>query len=236
MTRERWPNGIDKLQDILGYHFQDPELLVRALTHSSTRTAFTASNERLEFLGDAILGAVVSLHLYAHFPEFQEGRMTKVKGQVVSRRNLANKAREIDLAPYLLVGRMFPTPSAITRSILSNAIEAIIGAVFIDGGMDEAYAFVLRMIEPSLIAAADEPGQRDYKSWLGQWAQQNQHETHHPQYVLISAAGPDHSRTFEFRVTLGNRHFPPAYGRNKKEAEQRAARVALQDLGLLTGR
>ena len=104
---------VGECERVLGYTFNDPETLVRALTHSSSRTAFSGSNERLEFLGDAILGAVVSLYLYAHHPEFQEGRMTKVKSQVVSRRSLALKARDIGLAPHLVVGRMFPTPKSI---------------------------------------------------------------------------------------------------------------------------
>ncbi|NRA96172.1 MAG: ribonuclease III [Planctomycetes bacterium] len=222
---------VGECERVLGYTFNDPETLVRALTHSSSRTAFSGSNERLEFLGDAILGAVVSLYLYAHHPEFQEGRMTKVKSQVVSRRSLALKARDIGLAPHLVVGRMFPTPKSITNSILSNALEAVIAAVFVDGGLDAAYEFVIRHFEDAIATAADEPGQRDFKSWLGQWAQQNHMEN--PGYVVLSTAGPDHTKTFEMSVTLGKRRFFPAWGRSKKEAEQRAARAALRELGLL---
>lgn len=218
-------------EEILGHEFRDKELLIRALTHSSSRTTFSGTNERLEFLGDAILGAVVSLYLYAHFPDFQEGRMTKTKSQVVSRRNLALKAQEMGLASFLIVGRMFPNPGAITNSIISNALEAVIAAVFIDGGMDAAYEFVIRHFEEGIRSAAEEPGQRDYKSWLGQWAQQSRLET--PQYIVVSTAGPDHTKTFELMTTIGKRRFLPAWGRNKKEAEQRAARVALRELGLL---
>jgi ribonuclease-3 len=228
---ERLKGRLDGCEELLGYRFEDPELLVRALTHSSSRTAFSGSNERLEFLGDAILGAVVSLYLYAHHPDFQEGRMTKVKSQIVSRRSLALKARDIGLAPYLVVGRMFPTPKAITNSILSNALEAVIAAVFIDGGLDAAYAFVVLHFEDAIATAADEPGHRDFKSWLGQWTQQNHMEN--PGYVVLSTAGPDHTKTFEMSATLGKRRFQPAWGRSKKEAEQRAARAALRELGLL---
>lgn len=218
-------------EEVLGYVFKDKELLQRALTHSSSKTAFNHSNERLEFLGDAILGAVVSFYLYAHHPDFQEGRMTKVKSQVVSRRSLALKARELALAPHLIVGRMFVTPKEITNSILSNALEAVIAAVFIDGGLEEAYGFVVRHFQDAIETAADEPGQRDYKSWLGQWAQKNRLEA--PGYGVLSVAGPDHGRTFEVATNVGNRRFPPGFGRSKKEAEQRAARAALHELGLL---
>ncbi|MAG55870.1 MAG: ribonuclease III [Planctomycetes bacterium] len=225
------PGGLDGCEDLLGYRFTDQEILVRALTHSSSKTAFSGSNERLEFLGDAILGSVVSLYLYAHHPDFQEGRMTKVKSQVVSRRSLALKAREIGLAPYLVVGRMFPTPNAITNSILSNALEAVIAAVFIDGGLDAAFDFVMRHFQDVIATAADEPGHRDFKSWLGQWAQQNHMEN--PGYIVLSTAGPDHTKTFEMSVSLSRRRFPAAWGRSKKEAEQRAARASLRELGLL---
>ena len=157
--------------------------------------------------------------------------MTKVKSQVVSRRSLALKARELDLARFLIVGRMFPDARTITNSILSNALEAIIAAVYLDGGMDEAYAFVMRHFDDAISTAADEPGQTDFKSSLGQWAQQNHQEN--PVYQLVSAAGPDHTRTFEMVACLGRRRFPAAFGHSKKESEQRAARVALLELGLL---
>lgn len=215
----------------LGYRFRDPQILQRALTHSSSKTEFSGTNERLEFLGDAILGAVVSLHLFAHHPEFEEGRMTKVKSQVVSRRSLALKGRELGIAPHLVVGRMFPPPADITDSILSNAMEAIIAAVYLDGGMDAAHSFVVRHFAGAITAAAHDPGQRDFKSQLGQWAQQGKLDM--PYYQLLSSAGPDHTKTFEMITQIGRRRFPPAWGRSKKEAEQRAARAALRELGLL---
>ena len=218
-------------EDRIGYRFGDGELLVRALTHSSTRTTWSTSNERLEFLGDAILGAVVSLHLYAGHPEFQEGVMTRVKSRIVSRRSLARKARELDLAPLLRVGRMFPTPADITDSILSNALEAVLAAVYLDGGLDAAYSVVMNVFDESLRTAVEQPGRRDFKSALVQWAQQTRDGA--PDYEVLSMAGPDHTRTFELRVHIGERAFPSAWGRSKKEAEQRAARAALVELGLL---
>lgn len=225
------PGELAHLSERLGYRFQDQELLVRALTHGSSRTTFSGTNERLEFLGDAVLDLMVSLFLYARFPDFQEGRMTKVKSQVVSRRSLGVKARELDLARFLVVGRMFADPGAITGSVLSNALEAVIGAVYLDGGFEAAYDLVIRLFEGDILAASDEPGLRDYKSHLGQWAQRSRQGN--PVYHLVATAGPDHSRTFEVFATVGPRRFPAAWGRSKKEAEQRAARVALQELGLL---
>lgn len=222
---------LSECESVIGYRFRDRNLLVLALTHSSSKSTFSETNERLEFLGDAILGTIISIHLFTNHPDFQEGKMTKAKSQVVSRRSLALKARELDLAPYLVVGRMFPTPRHVTNSILSNALEAIIGAVYQDGGMAAANAFVLHHFEDVIATAVDEPGQRDFKSSLGQWAQQQHMQN--PGYVVLSFAGKEHTRTFEMAASVGDRKFPAGYGRSKKEAEQRAARAALQELGLI---
>lgn len=219
------------LEERLGYRFLDPSLLVRALTHASCRTVLIESNERLEFLGDAVLSLAVSRHLFDNFPDFQEGRMTQARSQIVSRQNLAFLARELELEQFLIVGRMFPSADAISSSILSDAIEAIIASIYLDGGFDAASAFVLRHFNESIAHSVEEPGGRDYKSQLVQWTQKERQES--PVFRVVSMAGPDHQRTFEIEVCVGRRRFPKAYGRSKKEAAQRAARLALRELELL---
>lgn len=217
------------LEERLGHAFSDRALLVRALTHASTRVEETCSNERLEFLGDAILGAIVSDHLYRTHPDDPEGRMTKVRSLVVSRRTLGVQAERLGLRPWLIVGRMFPSPEAITRSILSNAYEAIIGAIYLDGGFEAASAFVHRHLGEVMRRAADDPSRRDFKSVLGQLAQAERLPS--PVYEILSTAGPDHTKTFEARVRMGETAYPEGYGRSKKEAEQHAAAAALLAMG-----
>jgi ribonuclease III len=213
----------------LGLQFRDKDLLRAALTHASLKTEEGRSNERLEFLGDAVLGLVVSEHLYARFPDFDEGRMSKTRAQVVSRRHLAELGAEVGLKDCILVGRMFAEPSKIADSVLSNAVEAVIAALYLDAGYEAARDFVLRRAAASIERAASSPEARDWKSLFSTWAQARGRAT--PTYVVLSTAGADHEKTFEVCASLEGRRFSPSYGRNKQEAEQRAARAALRELG-----
>ena len=222
---------LERFEALLGHAFGDRTLLLNALVHGSSKATSGEDNERLEFLGDAVLGAVVSSRLYETYPDFQEGRMTKVRSQVVSRRNLALRARGLSFDRFVIVGRMFRDRDTIADSILSNAFEAVIGAVFLDGGWGAARDFVLRHLDEDIRQAALDPGRRDYKSLLGEWAQQQLQEN--PVYRLISTSGPDHTRVFEVAARVGGRSFPTATGSSKKEAEQEAARLALLELALL---
>lgn len=213
----------------LGMTFQRREHLRDALTHASTKPEHGATNERLEFLGDAILGLVVAEHLFNTRPDFEEGRLSKVRAHAVSRRTLAEVARKLGLADCLYVGKMFPTPESIADSVLSNAFEAVIAAVYLDRGYDAACAFALKLVAPALEEAAAAPEARDWKSLFSAYAQARQTPT--PVYVVLAAEGKDHEKVFEIAAELAGRRFPSARGRNKREAEQSAARAALRELG-----
>jgi ribonuclease-3 len=225
------PPTLARCEERLGHRFGDRDLLLAALAHASHKIACGRSNERLEFLGDAILGMIVSRILFEEHPEFEEGRLTKARAQIVSRRSLAEVGQRVGLQEFLLVGKMFATREHIAASVLSNALEAVVAAIYLDAGCDAATLFVERHLRPTIDHACEEPGGRDWKSLLGQWAQGGGQPT--PRYVLISTAGADHMRTFEVCVGLSRRRFRPAFGRSKKEAEQRAARAALRELGVI---
>lgn len=220
---------VRRAERLLGLAFKDRDLLRAALTHASAKAEEGRSNERLEFLGDAVLGLVVSEHLYARFPDFDEGRMSKVRSQVVGRRNLAEIGAALGLKDCVVVGRMFADPAAIADSVLSNAVEAVIAALYLDAGFDAARDFVLRHAAASVDRAVAAPEARDWKSVFSAWAQSKGMRT--PVYVVLSTAGADHEKTFEVVAGLEGRRFRPSYGRNKQEAEQRAARAALRELG-----
>jgi ribonuclease-3 len=215
----------------LGHRFRERDLLLSALTHASTKLAAGRSNERLEFLGDSVLGTVVSRILFDEHPDFEEGRMTKARAQIVSRRSLAEIGQRLGLQEFVVVGKMFATRDHIASSVLSNAVEALVAAIFLDGGLEAATAFVERHFRGVIDHAANEPGGRDWKSLLGQWTQSHAHPS--PKYVVLSTAGADHSKTFELCVAVGRRRFRAAFGRSKKEAEQRAARAALRELAVI---
>jgi ribonuclease-3 len=220
-----------RCEERLGHAFADRELLLSALTHASNKLEAGRSNERLEFLGDAVLGTIVSRILFDEHPDFEEGRMTKARAQIVSRRSIAEIGQKLSLHEFVVVGKMFATRSHIASSVLSNAVEAIVAAIYLDGGMAAATAFVERHFRGVIEHAASEPGGRDWKSLLGQWVQANAQPS--PKYVVLSTAGADHSRTFELCVAIGKRRFQPSFGRSKKEAEQRAARAALRELSVI---
>ncbi len=222
---------LSRCEASIGHVFRDRDLLAAALTHASTKVTSGRSNERLEFLGDAVLGVIVSRILFDEHPDFEEGRMTKARAQVVSRKSLAEIGREMGLKEFLVVGKMFATRDHIAASVLSNALEAVVAAVYLDGGIEAAERFVRRHFGDAIERAANEPVGHDWKSQLSQWAQAQ--ALGNPHYVLISTAGADHVRTFELCVTIGRRRFAAAFGRSKKEAEQRAARLALHELGLI---
>jgi ribonuclease III len=212
----------------IGYAFADRELLRRALTHGSAKSPAVRSNERFEFLGDSILGAIVSDFLFREYPDMEEGRLTKARAAVVSRRSLSEVARRLELAPFMIVGKMFARPETIADSILSDAVEAVLAAIYLEGGFAAARDFVLRHFEPAIREAASDPGHADYKSLLGQLVQQTWGST--PDYRLESASGPDHDLTFEVTVVVCGRQISRARGPNKKAAEQEGARLALLEL------
>lgn len=221
-------NLLARCEERIGYVFKDRELLRSALTHASGALHRLASNERLEFLGDAILGLVVCEILYRQYPEYLEGDLTKIKSVVVSRQTCAKISRELGLDEFLILGKGMTTHPHIPRSLMSDVFESLVAAMYLDGGEAPAREFILRYVAPEieLVAGGEHGG--NYKSLLQQLAQREYGTT--PTYQLLDEKGPDHSKCFKISAQIGGNRYPPAWGRNKKEAEQRAARNALSDL------
>lgn len=222
---------LQQIEQIIGYEFSDKRLLAKAFTHSSAVDNRLLSNERLEFLGDAILAVVICQTLFERFPGYLEGDLTKIKSMLVSRGTCAKVSRHLGLQKFLKVGKGMVSSRALSGSLAAGVLETIIAAVYIDGGFDAAYGFILRTFG-SLIEQADAgQSQGNYKSLLQQHAQEQSNVT--PVYALLDEKGPDHNKAFELEVVIDGSHFPSAWGTNKKEAEQKAAFNALVELGVL---
>jgi ribonuclease-3 len=215
-------------QEIIDYRFRDMTLLREALTHASGANHRRVSNERLEFLGDAILGAIVCELLFRKFPDYLEGDLTRIKSIVVSRHTCARISRELGIGELMVIGKGMGSAAQTPASVLADVFESLIGAVYLDGGMKAAQRFVLRHIEPEIDAADEGQGGVNHKSDLQQAAQRETGET--PTYELLDEKGPDHSKCFKIAARIGSRRYAPAWGRTKKEAEQRAALNALCQL------
>ncbi|RMG39900.1 MAG: ribonuclease III [Planctomycetota bacterium] len=219
---------LDRCEEILGYHFRDRELLRRCLTHASRTASRLASNERLEFLGDAILGAVVCETIFRRFPQAPEGTLTEMKSMVVSRAACARVAQSLGLEQVIFVGKGLSARPTIPSSVLAATLEAIIGGVYLDAGFETARRFVRRIMEPELLRAANARNVENFKSRLQEFAQKHLGRT--PVYRVIEEQGPDHRKQFRVCAQIGDRRFPPAWGRSKKQAEQAAAEHALREL------
>lgn len=213
----------------IDYCFQDRRMLKSALTHASGANHRLGSNERLEFLGDAILGAVVCEMLYCQFPQSLEGDLTKIKSVVVSRMTCAKISDELGLEEFLIVGKGMTSAKSVPRSVLADVLESLVAAIYLDGGARPAEEFIRRWLQPEIDRAATGETDDNYKSLLQQKAQREYGAT--PTYKLLDERGPDHDKSFKVRAYVGGQEFPPAWGRNKKEAEQRAACNALAKIG-----
>ena len=212
---------------VLGHHFADPALLRLALTHASAKAAGLASNQRLEFLGDAVLGAVMSEHLYRALPEAAEGVLTRARAAVVSSRALARACRTAGLDRFLTLGKGI-RGGALPQSVYANAVEAVLGAVHLDGGPEAARGAALRLLDGELRVALAGEAPQNWKALLQHHAQTRWRTT--PTYRVVAEDGPAHGRTFDIVAVLGAREFPAGRGRSKKAAEQAAARAALDAL------
>lgn len=220
------------IEEKLDYTFRDQELLVNALTHSSyaneNRGHSCESNERLEFLGDSVLGFVVADALYRRESELPEGRMTRVRAQLVCEDSLRRVAAELGLGDYIRLGRGEEHTGGRKRtSILADAVEALIAAMYLDGGLEVARAFIERHIL-SALDTGDWLVFGDGKTELQELVQRKSGQT--LSYELVSESGPDHNKTFCMRVLLNGVELAAGEGRTKKEAEQAAARSALKEL------
>lgn len=215
-------------QDAIGYTFAHPELLRAALTHTSGANTRGASNERMEFLGDSVLGLVTCEQLYLRFPDYQEGDLTKVKSVVVSRKTCAQFSRELGLEKYLILGKGLSGHQEMPANILADVFEALVAAVFLDGGYDAVKPFVMHFIEPEIEKVAEEAVASNAKSQLQTLAQKDFGDT--PRYVVLDEQGPDHDKCFKIAADIAGHRYTPVWGRNKKEAELRAAQNALAEL------
>jgi ribonuclease-3 len=220
-----------QIEQRIGYEFTDKNLLIEALTHSSAVDNRLMSNERLEFLGDSVLAVVICRALFDNFTNYLEGDLTKIKSKLVSRETCAQISGQLGLQKFLKVGKGMVSNRALSGSLAAGVLESIIAAIHIDGGFDAARDFILRIYN-SLIEKADaEQDHGNFKSLLQQYSQEQYNST--PSYLLLDEKGPDHNKCFELEVTIDDRHFPSAWGTNKKEAEQKAAYNALVELGVL---
>ncbi|HMF04437.1 MAG TPA: ribonuclease III [Acidimicrobiia bacterium] len=214
------------LDAALGFKFRDPALIDRALAHRSycAEHPDTLSNERLEFLGDAVLGLVVTDYMFGEYPDMPEGELAKLRASVVNSEVLAEVAREVRLGASLRLGKGEEATGGRDKpSILADAMEAVIAAVYLDGGWDAARKLVLRLLEPRIVEGASGPGGHDYKTRLQELATQTFDQL--PRYQ-VRHEGPDHSKHFFATVLLRGEPWGTGEGRSKKHAEQAAARVA----------
>ncbi len=219
---------LEECQNAIGYHFRQPDLLRAALTHASGANTRLASNERMEFLGDSVLGLVTCEQLYLRFPDYQEGDLTKIKSVVVSRRTCARISRLLNLGDYLFLGKGVHSHLPVPPSMLADVYESLVAAIYLDGGLEEARRFILRHLGPEIEEVAEGAHGGNFKSLLQQVAQREFGST--PLYVMLDEKGPDHSKCFKIAAQIDRYTYPGAWGRNKKEAEQKAAMNALAQI------
>ena len=221
---------LDQAQAILGHRFTDRALLNRGLTHASSADCRLQSNERLEFLGDAVLGLVVVEYLHRTFPDLLEGELTKIKSSVVSRRTCAEVARELGLEQLLTLGKGMAINETLPSSVAAAALEAAVGALYIDGGLEVARQFILQSVMSRIDRVIRTGHHHNFKSVLQQHAQSTSSQS--PVYHVLDEQGPDHAKCFEVAATIDGRQFEGRWGPSKKRAEQEAALAALEALGL----
>jgi len=218
-------DDMQELQAALGYRFADPVLLLRAFTHASAAEQPEDSYERLEFLGDAVVGLTAAEHLFRTFPSWSEGQMTQTKSALVSRRTLARAGRALRLESYLHVDEGLRRQRRYTTSMISGTYEAVVGAIFVDGGLPAASDFVLRTLRPELERVLASRHAVDCKSALQKRSQADGQGI--PNYTITRSEGPDHKRRFHAVVRVGGRVCGAGWGLTKREAEQGAACAAL---------
>lgn len=222
--------NIKQFEEIIGYSFNNENLIKTALTHSSyaNERGLGECNERLEFLGDSVLGVVTADYFYHNLNHLPEGEMTKKRAACACEKSLYKFAKEISLGEFIFLGKGEENMGGRDRaSILADAFEAVIAAIYLDGGLENARKFVLRFVTK---AANENISLKDYKTELQEIIQKNPDE--HLSYVLVGESGPDHDKRFEVEVMLNSNVIGCGIGRSKKLAEQEAARQALELLGI----
>ncbi len=227
------PIELEELERCLDYHFKDPALLQQAITHKSylneARERFQKDNERFEFLGDAVLDLVISQDLLLNYPDTPEGELSKMKARIVSETALAKVARRLEIGRYLLLGRGEEITQGRTKpSLLANALEAILAAIYLDGGLDSACHVIQKIFKSEFEELLKTEAFTDYKTELQELCQRDYEIL--PTYTVLTESGPDHQKTFEVQISIKGGVYGRGIGRSKKEAEQQAAREALEKL------
>lgn len=221
---------LNELMSKLSYSFTDPSLLNTALTHSSFvkgENRASIHNERMEFLGDAVLELCVSEYLFLNYPHMNEGMMTRTRSRAVYEPALYRVAKELELGKYLRLSHGEDNTGGRDKpSILSDALEAVIGALFLDGGLDAAKRFVLGFVDKSIAEAVKSVTAKDYKTLLQEYVQHN--HTGELEYTVIGISGPDHKRVFTIQVSIGGVVYGFGEGTTKQEAGQNAAKATLE--------
>ena len=223
---------VASVEQILGYTFNDPRIMHLALMHASVVDDRVESNERLEFLGDAVLGLITCQRIYELFPHLLEGEMTKIKSVTVSRKTCAKIARQLGLEDLIVLGKgIRGRGGALPHSLAAAALESTIAAVYLDGGLDAVCQWLIPLLDESISKAHSSGHQQNFKSVLQQYAQRQFQTT--PEYRLLEQTGPDHAKTFRVAVCVGGETYDPGEGNSKKQAEQRAALLALRALNIV---
>ncbi len=226
---------MESLETRLNYKFNNIQLLKNALMHSSYANEVrgnTQSNERLEFLGDSVLSIIVAEHIYHEYPNMPEGELTRMRASLVCEKSLCALSRELGIGEYLLLGRGEDKNGGRERdSILADAFEAVLAAIYLDGGMTAAKEHILNTVLRDLGHHSDDDSFKDYKTTLQEIIQRNPEES--VSYILVDETGPDHNKQFTVAVHLNSNIIGQGIGKSKKQAEQMAARQALKLMGEL---
>jgi len=222
---------LDQAQSILKHTFKDKDLLQRSFVHASVTDTRLESNERLEFLGDAILGMVVCERIFTKYPDYLEGEMTKIKSHAVSRATCATLAIDVGLDQLIRVGKGMQSQPTLPSSLAAAITEAVIAALYIDGGMEAVRRFLEPLIDPLINAAVDSGHQHNFKSVLQQHVQRLHGVS--PSYHILDEKGPDHAKSFQIGVEVQGENYEPSWGQSKKQAEQEAAKNALHAMGVV---
>ena len=220
----------EKIEKEIGYEFKNKQLLETALTHTSyAYENKKQSNEKLEFLGDSILEFVSSEYIYHNYPNLKEGEMTKVRASVVCEDSLQKIAKMHNFSDFLYLGKSERTSQKEVRpAIMADSIEAVIAAIFLDGGLEEAKKFILNNLAKPIENATKNIGQKDYKTVLQEVLQKNGNVD--IEYVIVDEKGPDHEKVFTAEVKFNNKILATGEGKSKKQAEMEAAQKALENI------
>ena len=220
--------NLEELETNIGYTFKNKELLIKALTHTSYAYENNIeSNEKLEFLGDSILEFVSSKFIYENYSKLKEGEMTKVRATVVCEDSLHEIAKKHNFSDFLYLGKSEKITCKEGRpAILADSVEAVIAAIFLDGGLEPAYKFIIDNLKESIMIASQHVGEKDYKTVLQEKLQV--HGEVKIEYVLINEVGPDHDKSFEFEVRCNGKRLATGIGKSKKIAQMEAAKKAIE--------